>query len=292
MIKEPNSINELLSNARDSLKHTSDSPALDAELLLAHCLKKERSYLYAWPEKELNEKQLSCFKALISKRLTDYPVAYILGTKAFWTLDIMVTPDVLIPRPETELLVETALEKIKLIKQPNILDLGTGSGAIALALASERKDAKIIASDKSQKALDVAQHNAKNLHLASQIKFQQSNWYSNIDRGQFDLIVSNPPYIEENDPHLEQTIRYEPKDALVAKNKGLMDIETIINQSRKYLKKNGYLLIEHGYTQGYSTLQLFLENNYADRKTLSDINALQRVSLACYSPSQNKKTAL
>ena len=152
----PHSIKAVLAHAREQLNDISDSPVLDAELLLAHCLEKNRSYLHTWPEKQLDKKQLECFESHIRKRLSDYPVAYILGYKAFWTFELKVTDDVLIPRPETELLVELALEKLSDVSHPKILDLGTGSGAIALALVSERKDAKIIATDYSKKALEIA----------------------------------------------------------------------------------------------------------------------------------------
>ena len=209
-------IQDTLKSAQESLKSTSDSPTLDAELLLAHCLNKNQTYLHTWPENKLTTSQQDCFFALVKKRLTDYPVAYLLGEKAFWTLDLVVTPDVLIPRPETELLVEIALEKISNIKKPKILDLGTGSGAIALSLASEREDANIIACDFSLKALEVAKLNAKKNNLLNNVTFIKSNWFLNIKENDFDLIISNPPYIDPDDPHLLESIRYEPQQALIA----------------------------------------------------------------------------
>ena len=252
---------------------------MDAELLLAHCLDKNRSYLFTWPENTLDEAQTTCFNSLIEKRLTDYPVAYLLGTKAFWTLDLIVTPDVLIPRPETELLVEVALDKISDIKKPKILDLGTGTGAIALALASERPDAQIAACDYSREALKVAKLNAKNNKLSEQVTLIESNWFSNIE-GTFDVIVSNPPYIAENDPHLSQTIRHEPQQALIARNSGMSDIEILVKDSRKHLKNESWVIIEHGYDQGARTLECFNKRGFVNAETRLDISQNPRLSLA------------
>ncbi|MCF6189561.1 MAG: peptide chain release factor N(5)-glutamine methyltransferase [Cocleimonas sp.] len=257
----------------------SDSPALDAELLLAHCLNKNRSYLFTWPENTLDEAQASCFNSLLEKRLTDYPVAYLLGTKAFWTLDLIVTPDVLIPRPETELLVEVALDKIRNIKTPKILDLGTGTGAIALALSSERPDAQITACDYSSEALKIAKLNAKNHGLSEQVTFIESNWFSNIE-GEFDLIVSNPPYIAENDPHLLQTIRHEPQQALVAKDTGMRDIDILIKDGDDYLKNESWIIIEHGHDQGAKTLESFNKKGFSNAETRLDISQNPRLSFA------------
>ena len=286
------SIKEALAEARISLANISDSPALDAELLLANCLKKNQTYLHTWPETILNTAQQECFKKHLEKRLNDYPVAYLLGEQAFWTLDLIVTPDVLIPRPETELLVETALNKISHIKQPKILDLGTGSGAIALAIASEHPDALLIASDSSNAALKVARQNAIRNKLDSRIEFIQSNWFANIQADQqqyqqqyqqqsFDLIVSNPPYISPDDPHLSQTIRHEPRTALAAENNGMADIEIIIKNSLTYLKPKSYLIIEHGYDQAKLSQQLFLQNNYINIESYKDLNKIQRITLGC-----------
>lgn len=262
------------------MEKTSDSPALDAEILLAYCLNKNRSYLFTWPENKIDEKQLQCFNALIKKRLTDYPVAYLVGTKAFWTLDLIVTEDVLIPRPETELLVEIALEKIQNIDNPKIIDLGTGSGAIALALASERPDTKIIASDFSVKALNVAKLNADKYKLKHQITFIESNWFSNITEDDFDLIVSNPPYISPDDSHLKQTIRHEPQQALVAKNEGIQDIEILVKTGKQYLKKEAWMLLEHGYDQGNKTLDIFAQYGLKKGETYCDLNINPRISIA------------
>ncbi len=274
------SISDTLKEAREKLKVISDSPALDAEILLSYTLKKSQTYLHTWPENTLTVTQQICFLELIEKRLTDYPVAYLVGTKAFWTLDLIVTEDVLIPRPETELLIEIALEKIEHIIKPKILDLGTGSGAIALALASERPDTHIIASDYSEKALEVAHHNARKHALTKNISFIQSDWYTNINENDFDLIVSNPPYIDPQDPHLHSTIKYEPLQALVAENKGLADIETIIQQTKNHLKKGGFLVLEHGFDQAKIIAELFEEYKFSNSKSLVDLNHNPRITFA------------
>ncbi|HIO97640.1 MAG TPA: peptide chain release factor N(5)-glutamine methyltransferase [Leucothrix sp.] len=275
-----NEIGDVLKQARDQLNTVSDSPALDAELLLAHCLNKNQTYLHTWPEQILTADQQKCFLKLIEKRLTNYPVAYLLGIKHFWTLGLIVTPDVLIPRPETELLVEIALENIKDIAHPKILDLGTGSGAIALALASERDDAEIIACDFSSRALKIAKLNGDKNKLSGKVTFIESNWFSNITDNDFDLIVSNPPYIDPLDPHLLESIRYEPQQALVANNKGLEDIEIIISDSKNHLKKGGFLIVEHGYNQDKIVLHLFNYYGLSHQTSCYDLNHIPRVSFA------------
>jgi len=286
LIQNSDSIKTLLQKASKALEDISDSATLDAELLLAYCIDKNRTYLHTWPENTISDKQLECFQSFIKKRSTDYPVAYMLGVKDFWSLELIVSEDVLIPRPETELLVETALEKIKDIHNPKILDLGTGSGAIALAIASERADAKIIASDFSEKALDVAKTNTEKQKLSSNIQFIQSNWYENIDDNDFDLIVSNPPYIDPKDVHLKSTIRHEPVTALVAENKGLKDLEIIIENAFKHLKNNGWLLVEHGFDQGAQVNQLFNQHTFTRTNTLIDIRNNPRVSLGLFKKSK------
>ena len=273
------SIQVLLKQTIKKLEGISDSAHLDAELLLAHCLGKNRSYLHTWPEKKLDAKQLECFNSFIEKRLTDYPVAYLLGKKPFWTLELIVTPDVLIPRPETELLVEIALEIIKEIKNPKILDLGTGSGAIALALASERQDATILAIDNSEAALLVAKTNAKELKLDQLVSFRKSNWLEKITDRDFDLIVSNPPYIDPEDEHLTGTIRHEPQQALVADDQGMRDLEKIIQKSHPFLTKNGCLILEHGFDQSEKTIRLLTTNLYSETQSFLDLNNNPRITL-------------
>ena len=172
-----------------------------------------------------------------------------------------------------------ALDKISELENPKILDLGTGTGAIALALASERTDAQITACDYSSEALKIAKLNAKNHGLNGQVTFVESNWFSNIE-GEFDLIVSNPPYIAENDPHLLQTIRYEPQQALVAKNAGMSDIEVLIKDCGSYLKNKSWVIIEHGYDQGIITLEYFIKQGLVNSETRLDISQNPRLSLA------------
>lgn len=278
-MKSEYSIQMLLRKASSELESISDSAYLDAELLLAHCLNKSKTFLHTWPEIELNETQLAYFHTLIKKRLTDYPVAYLLGKKSFWTFELIVTPDVLIPRPETELLVEIALDKIKNTKNPKILDLGTGSGAIALALASEREDATILATDQSLKALEIAKMNARDLQLDQHVTFVQSNWFEDISEINFDLIVSNPPYIDLDDIHLQSTIKYEPQEALVAENHGIQDIEKIIKKSHPFLKMGGWVILEHGFDQAKKVSDLLSTNHFSQIKTHNDLNNNFRVTL-------------
>lgn len=275
-------IQALLQFASNRLENTSDSPLLDAELLLCHCINKDRSYLYTWPEKEINASQQQCFESMVQKRATDYPVAYLLGKKAFWDLELIVSEDVLIPRPETELVVETALEKIKHTSKPNILDLGTGSGAIALAIASERPDAVITATDVSARALEIAKKNSQKYDFKQRIILLQSDWFSAIEDSGFDLIASNPPYISEQDSHLSNSIRYEPRSALVAKDEGLEDIKQIVTKSKAYLKPKGWIIIEHGYDQSKDVQDTFEEKGFYNIDTLIDLQKNPRITLGQY----------
>ena len=277
-------IKDVLRDAASMLSKISDSPDLDAELLLAFCLNKNRTYLHTWPEIKVNKEQYNQYHQLIIKRSADYPVAYLLGSQSFWTLELLVTPEVLIPRPETELLVETALEKIESIKKPKILDLGTGSGAIALAIASERPDANLFASDNSASALEVAKKNTEKYKLENQVTLINSQWFTEIKEKSFDLIVSNPPYISEDAPHLKETIRYEPITALVAKNNGMDDIKKIVSNSKNFLNQQGWLMIEHGYNQGKQTQSIFSELDYCNIDTLLDLNKNQRITFAQQCP--------
>ncbi len=278
------SIKSVLKQARNKLQAVSETAALDAELLLAKCIQKNQTYLHTWPEKILTTKQYDCFQNLLKKRLEDYPIAYLIGEKPFWTFELLVTPDVLIPRPETELLVETALEKIQTRKQPKILDLGTGSGAIALAIASERPDAQLTASDSSNAALNIAKKNAlkyqQEYKLENRIAFIQSNWFTKLKGKKFDLIVSNPPYIAPDDPHLLQTIRHEPKSALTSNNAGMADIEHIIKHATQFMNKNAWLILEHGYDQSQKTQTLLKNAGFINIESKKDLNGIYRISLA------------
>ena len=267
----------------------SESPRLDCEILLLKVLNDSsnksapiytKTWLLTWPEKTLTSTQIQQFKHYLHLRSQGMPVAYITGTKDFWSFTLDVTSETLIPRPETELLVECALEKIPMTENQSILDLGTGSGAIALAIASERDNASVLATDFNLPALHIAEKNASRLEL-SNISFCHSHWFKNIPEQQFDIIVSNPPYISENDPHLENNVRqYEPLSALLSDDNGLADIRAIIEQSHYFLKPGGWLLFEHGYEQAEAVQTFFKKSNFNKIKTLIDLNQLPRVTMA------------
>ncbi len=276
--KPTHTISSLLANTTQQLEQTSTSAALDAELLLAFCMQKDRSYLLAWTEVVPSVEQQTHFQQLIEKRLQGIPIAYLLDTKAFWTLELIVNPAVLIPRPETEHLVEIALEKIHHIPNPKILDLGTGSGAIALALATERPDATIIAADASATALTIAQAN-KTKYQLDNVQLLQSDWFGAISAMHFNLIVSNPPYIETNDPHLQGDIHYEPQQALTSGVDGLDAIRTIVTQAKAYLKPDSFLILEHGYNQGNRVRDLLTEASFNHVKSIKDYTQIERLSL-------------
>lgn len=270
-------IAEVLARHRE-LSAVSDTTALDTQLLLCECLSKPQSYLRTWPEKPLSSEQLAAFERMFQRRKAGEPIAYILGRQGFWSLDLQVDSSTLIPRPDTELLVELALEKLP-SKPATILDLGTGTGAIALALASENAQWQILACEKQPEAVALARRNAQRLGL-ERVKFIESNWFSNLPLQRFDLIVSNPPYIDPVDPHLNQgDVRFEPQTALVADDKGLADIKTIIIQAKKYLADGGWLMLEHGYDQGASVANLFQRQAYLSVVTQKDLGARDRVTM-------------
>jgi release factor glutamine methyltransferase len=276
----PTRIDALLAQASQALEAVSDSAQLDAQLLLAHCLQKPRSYLFTWPEHTVSEEQLACFTQLLAHRVQGRPIAHLLGEREFWGLALKVTPDTLIPRPDTEVLVEAALEKLAEITTPcHLLDLGTGSGAIALALKHECPACRVTALDASSAALAVAQDNAKRLQL--DVSFRLSDWFAALDKNAgFDLIVSNPPYIEEHDPHLQQgDVRFDPLSALTSGADGLNDLRIIIDQAWSFLKPDGWLLVEHGYDQATAVQQLFVSRGYQRVDTRSDYQRNPRVTL-------------
>ena len=268
------------------LETVSDSARLDTELLLSFTLKKDRSFLHAWPDFELTEQQQKMFKQLFERRLKGEPVAHILGEREFWSLNLTVTSDTLIPRPDTERLVELALEIIPAEKDQdkkwNILDLGTGTGAIALSLAKERPASHIIATDKSKSALEIAKQNAKKNHL-SNVEFIHSDWFAELANQKFNMIVSNPPYICENDPHLNQgDVSFEPLSALSSGKDGLDDIHKIINNSQHHLKKNGVLLLEHGYDQAEAVCNLLKAAGFQHVKDFKDYNNQPRIAVGYF----------
>jgi len=260
-----------------------DSARLDCEILLSSAMNKQREFMYSHPEKLLNPSELVNFNSLIMKRLTGHPVAYLTGRKEFWSLEINVNSSTLIPRPETELLVETALKNTKTKGSQHILDLGTGSGAIAIALSTENPLNTITATDICNNALQTATHNALKYNLKN-ISFLQSNWFNEIGQQKFDLILCNPPYIQSYDPRLtNSTLLYEPRIALDGGESGLDAFHQIIPTALKHLNSNGKLLLEHGYTQGESLKNLLNVFGYTNVQTFLDFSGYERVTVANYS---------
>jgi len=255
-----------------------DSPRLDAELLLAHVTGLTRTSFIAWPEREVPQTLAGQFRSLVDRRVAGRPVAYLLGEQEFWSLPLKVSPSTLIPRPDTECLVETALE-LPLPAKSRVLDLGTGTGAIALALASEHPDWQITASDRITEAVELARANSQALGLP--ITVVQSNWFENLPADRFDLLVSNPPYIPASDRHLsEGDVRFEPSSALVAGDNGLNDIRLLIAQSPHWLSDNGWLLLEHGHDQGKAVRDLFAGNGWQAIETRKDYGGNERLTFA------------
>jgi release factor glutamine methyltransferase len=257
-----------------------DSPSarFDAEILMAHVLESTRSFLYANPELELPNKRSETFKKLIKQRAQGQPIAYLTESCEFWSLPLRVNPAVLIPRADTELVVETALKKIPPQSDWRIADLGTGSGAIALALASERKKCEIHATDISPAAIDVAQENADKLGI-TQIQFHRGSWNEPL-KGKYHLIVSNPPYIDADDPHLEQgDLRFEPREALTPGANGLDAIRKISRLARPMLVEGGWLMFEHGWEQGPATREILESAGFENVETLQDLQGHERVTV-------------
>ncbi len=276
-----------LNTAATTLAARHDAAMLESEILLAYTLEKTRTWLYTWPERELTATQLTRFNALVERRLQGEPSAYITGEREFWSLPLEVTPDTLIPRPETELLIELALELIPQDAPCNIADLGTGSGAIALALASERPCSHVCAVDASADALAVAARNRAR-HALNNVTLCCGDWLDPLSEQTFQMIVSNPPYIREDDAHLDQgDLPFEPRSALVATDNGLDDIRRIIADSRARLVANGWLLIEHGYDQSIDVTQLFSQHGYHNVTAHRDLSGQPRV-VSGQSPSTIK----
>jgi release factor glutamine methyltransferase len=271
-------IQKCLDTATNYLITISDSPRLDTEVLLAFVLGKNRSYLRAWNDKNLDSKIIAQFELLVSQRLNGTPIAYLTGTREFWSRDFFVSPDVLIPRPDTEILIEHCLAQIPNNSPFNILDLGTGSGIIAITLAAERQNTKIIAVDASSAALKIAQKNA-HFHDCQNIDFILSDWFSAVPPIQFDLIVSNPPYIPADDDHLSKgDVRFEPAAALIAAENGLYDIRSISEQAKNYLVSSGQLLFEHGYNQAQDVQHILTNLFYKNVQTHYDLSGNARVT--------------
>lgn len=256
----------------------SESARLDAELLLRHVLGVNRSWLYAWPDKPLAAQQQQQFEALVARRAQGEPIAHILGEREFWSLTLKVTPDTLIPRPDTELLVEQALRLLPNDAALKVADLGTGSGAIALAIARERPCCTLVATDYSAAALAVAQQNAIRNQIGN-VEFSRGRWCEALGDEQFDLIVSNPPYIAVDDPHLAQgDVRFEPRSALASGPDGLDDIRQIAFEVSAHLLAEGWLLLEHGFEQGEKVRAILVSNGFDPVITWRDLAGHERVT--------------
>lgn len=272
------SIEQIIRQSSQQLAANSDSAKLDVELLLARSLGKDRTYLFTWCDKLVTAEEETLFNELFARRLKGEPIAYILGQQEFWDLTLNTAHHTLIPRADTETLIEWVLELAdSLPEQAKVIDLGTGTGAIALSLAHEFRQWAIQGVDLIPQAVELAQQNAK-LNQLEHVRFFQSSWFDQVD-GQFDLIVSNPPYIDPDDEHLAQgDVRFEPKSALVAENKGLADLELIAQQSRDYLLDGGWLLMEHGYDQQDAVQQLLIELGYQQISTRIDLAGNPRIT--------------
>lgn len=266
------------------LEEVSESPQLDLELMLCHLLERPSSYLYTWPEKQLEQDHLDALADMLERRVQGEPVAHIIGRRGFWSFDLEVSPHTLIPRPDTEILVEKALE-LCTEKVARVADLGTGTGAIALALAAEQPGWEVVASDYIPQAVELAQRNCDRLQL-SNLDVLKGSWFE-PHSGVYDLIVSNPPYIDPDDQHLQQgDVRFEPLSALVADNKGMADIELIADHARSYLKRGGWLLFEHGYDQGEQCRGLLQHLGYKEVDTCCDYGQNERVTFGRWCSDQ------
>lgn len=254
-------------------------PAVDARVLLASVVERNQTWLYTWPDKPLSDEQWAKFQRFVARRSQGEPVAYILGYREFWSLTLRTSPSTLIPRPDTEVLVEAALSRLSSGSQ-RVCDLGTGTGAIALAIASERRDCHVIGCDLLEEAVMLATQNASDNSI-SNVSFVQSSWFENL-QGRFDMIVTNPPYVEQQSPWLrEGDVRFEPRSALTSGVDGLDDIRSIVAQAPDFLSDGGWLLIEHGYNQGQAVSALLQRHGFVKTQTLVDLSGLDRVSVGC-----------
>ncbi len=278
----PYTLQSLLTRDKAALESTlgldSGTARIEIQMLLQQVLGVSRAHLLAHPEQVLDEAQTAAYRALLQRRLAGEPLAYILGEREFFGLNFNVTPATLIPRPDTELLVELALQRIPLRDAFRVLDLGAGSGAIALSIAHARPDIEVTAVDASPEALEVARENARRLNIAN-VRLLQSDWFSALAGERFDLIVSNPPYIAENDAHLAQgDLRFEPRAALASGADGLDDIRRIVAGAKQHLNPGGRLLFEHGYDQAARVRELLLREGYTEVFSARDLAGIERVS--------------
>lgn len=270
-------IGEAVRAASIRLDARSESPRLDAELLLARAIDTDRSYVLAHPEVELDPDARARFDGAITKRAGGMPMAYITGIREFWSMELVVTPATLVPRPETELLVEHAIGCVPRRRSSEVLDLGTGSGAVALAIARERPLANVVASDSSAEALCVAAENVRRQDVAN-VEFREGDWCEPVRNMRFDVIAANPPYVAEDDPALE-ALRFEPRAALVAGRDGLDAIRRLVVDCPEIANADAALLIEHGATQADAVAALFADAGWCDIRTIRDLAGLPRVTL-------------
>ena len=270
----------LLDDASKLLYESSDTPRIDAEVLMQHVIGQPLAWLIAYGDTIATADHVKAFCQLADARKEGNPIAYLTGSRDFWSLTLKVNEHVLIPRPDTETLVEEALQRLPKDSELAILDLGTGSGAIALSLAKERPQARVLAIDSEAGALGVARENA-DLNNIDNVEFLLSNWFDALgDRQAFNLIAANPPYVEPDDPHLQRgDLRFEPDSALIANGHGLSDLSRIIETAPQYLSVQGFLIVEHGYNQAQDVAALFHANGFDEITLFTDINDLPRCTI-------------
>lgn len=270
----------LLDQATQSLYESCETPRIDSEYLLQHVIQQSMAWLISHGDSPATSSHIRDFMALIDERAKGVPVAYLMGYREFWTLKLNVSEHVLIPRGDTEVLVEQAIERIPRSEPTKVIDMGTGSGAIALSIAKERPNASVVATDKHSEALDIARSNST-LNNIKNVDFLISDWFSNIGNEKFDLIASNPPYVEAGDPHLQRgDLRFEPNTALVAKDQGLGDLNSIITQAPSHLKPNGWLIVEHGFNQATQVEEMMRASGFQNVSLYADLNHLPRCTAA------------
>ena len=272
------SIRQYLDDGAAILRAVSESPRLEAELLMGLVLRKPRSYLHAWPEQRLSDEQATRYEALLRQRFSGEPIAYMTGVREFWSMPLKVTPQVLIPRPETELLVEKTLLRLPEDQELRVLDLGAGSGAVALAIAKERPRATVVGVDISLAALDVARFNAR-LQKIGNVEFRESDWFDAVRGEKFDIVIGNPPYVAEDDPHLGRgDARFEPRLALDAGPGGMECFRAIVDRAHNYIVRQGWLLLEHGPTQHMPLRRLLEAQHYHEITIHKDAAGRDRVT--------------
>lgn len=272
------SIKQYLEDGAAILHAVSESPRLEAELLMGLVLRKPRSFLHAWPERHLRIPEADCYETLLRRRFSGEPIAYMTGIREFWSMPLKVTPDVLIPRPETELLVEKALLRLPDDEDLRVLDLGSGCGAVSLAIARERPRANVVGVDISRAALDVARTNAR-LQKLDNVEFRESDWFDAVRGEKFHVVVGNPPYVAEDDPHLSRgDALFEPRLALDAGPGGMECFRAIIDRAHNYIVRQGWLLLEHGPDQHMPLRRLLEAQHYHDISIHRDAAGHNRVT--------------